>query len=415
MFNSVKTVVLLAGALLIPIASALSEQRGSDKDARLESDVALPRDVNPDSRSRLPSITRQELNEQGQRAYDAAAAISPTRRPEGVAAIRLQRSGVDVRWDSAIGRRLTELAIITTAREHDQPYEWSLHEMEALSVGLEPAIVDVVRHRRPLVGLGDEEAAIVQFGRELSRHRVTSETYARALKLLGKTNLVDVVDLMAQYAGTAVNLTAANQWMPPQMTQFLPLPFTPPNDILPDSRSRIPVVNPNQPPAPLQAQGQPAPAGFYRRTLAPPPTGPASMGRFAAGLKSLESSQGRALMALAILVTAREHDQQYDWTTNEPAARQDGLAPSVIDVVRLRKPLTGLGEKEASLIQFGRELFGKHYVTAETYARAKQVFGQRDLSDFVVGLMAPHAREATLLTAFDQQLPQGQKPSLPIP
>ena len=139
------------------------------------------------------------------------------------------------------------------------------------------------------------------------------------------------------------------------------------------------------------------------------------MGRFAAGLKSLESSQGPALMALAILVTAREHDQQYDWTMNETAARQDGLAPAVIDVVRLRRPLAGLGEKEAILIQFGRELFGKHFVTAETYARAKQVFGQRDLSDIVVGLMAPHAREATLLTAFDQRLPLGRQPLLPIP
>lgn len=116
--------------------------------------------------------------------------------------------------------------------------------MEALSVGLEPRIIDIVRHRRPLAGLGDKEAAIVQFGRELGRHEVTLETYARALKMFGQTNLVDVVDLMAHYAGTAVNLTAANQWMPPQMKQFLPMPFTPPDDILPDSRSRIPAVNP---------------------------------------------------------------------------------------------------------------------------------------------------------------------------
>ena len=71
--------------------------------------------------------------------------------------------------------------------------------------------------------------------------------------------------------------------------------------------------------------------------------------------------------------------------------------------------------RSAAIIQFGRELFGKHYVTAETYGRAKQVFGQRDLSDFVVNVMAPHAREAALLTAFDQQLPAGQKPLLPIP
>jgi 4-carboxymuconolactone decarboxylase len=389
--------------------------QGTSGGARLEPGGALPKDVYQDSLSRLPLIKREELNDQLKKAYDAAAATSSTGRPEGAAALRLHRSGVDVRWDSVVGRRLTELAIITTAREHDQPYEWSLHEMEALSVGLEPTIVDVVRHRRSLAGVGDKEAAIIQFGRELGKHKVAPETYARALKLFGKTNLVDVVDLMAQYAGTAVNLTAANQWMPPQMKQFLPLPFTPPNDILPDSRSRIPVVNPDRPAASAQPQGQPPAGGLYRRTLAPPPTGPSSMGRFAAGLESLESSQGRALMALAILVTAREHDQQYDWTMNEPAALKDGLAAATIDVVRRRMPTTGMSDKEAAIIQFGRELFGKHYVTAETYGRAKQLFGQRDLSDIVVGLMAPHAREATLLTAFDQRLPPGRKSLLPIP
>jgi 4-carboxymuconolactone decarboxylase len=410
MRGGVNILLLFAGIALLQPTSAASEQRLTNRRARIESTDALPNDVHPDSRNRLPSIKREDLDDQGKRAYDAAAASSPTGRPEGVAAIRLHRSGLDVRWDAAIGRRLSELAIITTAREHDQPYEWSLHEMEALSVGLEPEIINVVRHRRALTGVGDKEAAIIRFGRELGGHQVRSESYARALKLFGKSNLVDLVDLMAQYVGTAVNLTAANQWLPPQMKQFLPLPFAPPTDILPDSRSRIPVVSP----APAAGQPQ-VPAGLYRRTLAPPPTGPASMGRFAAGLKSLESSQGRALMALAVLITAREHDAQYDWTLNEPAARKDGLDPAIIDIVRLRRPLAGLGEKEAILIQFGRELFGKHYVTAETYGRAKQVFGQRDLSDFVVGLMASHAREAALLTAFDQHLPVGEKPLLPIP
>jgi 4-carboxymuconolactone decarboxylase len=403
------------GILLLQAAHATSLQRASGSGATLESDGALPGDVHPDSRSRLPPIKRDDLNEQGKKAFDAAAAQSPSGRPEGVAAIRLHRSGVDVRWDSPVGRRLTELAIIATAREHDQPYEWSLHEMEAVSVGLEPGIIDIVRHRKPLTGLGPKEAAIMQFARELGQHKVSSATYARALKLFGKTDLVDVLDLMAQYSGTAVNLTAANQWMPPQMKQFLPLPFTMPDDILPDSRSRIPVVNPDARPSQPSAPGPQAATGLYRRTLAPPPTGPGSMARFAAGLESLQSSQGRALMALAVLVTAREHNQQYNWTINEPVAREHGLDPAVIDIVRLRKPLTGLREKEATLIQFGRELFGNHYVTAKTYAQAKQVFGQRDLSDFVVGILAPQTREATLLTAFDQHLPAGRRATLPIP
>src|SRR5437016_6294072 len=47
---------------------------------------------------------------------------------------------------------------------------------------------------------------------------------------------------MADYAGTSATLTAVNQHMPPGFKQFLPLPFTPPNDFYPDSRNRLPVL-----------------------------------------------------------------------------------------------------------------------------------------------------------------------------
>jgi hypothetical protein len=46
--------------------------------------------------------------------------------------------------------------------------------------------------------------------------------------------------------------------------------------------------------------------------------------------------------------------------------------------------------------------------------RAVKLFGERDLVD-LVDVMAQHSREAALLAAFDQHLPAGQKPLLPIP
>jgi len=195
-----------------------------------------------------------------------------------------------------------------------------------------------------------------------------------------------------------------NQQMPPGWKQFLPLPFTPPSDIHADSRSRLPLI---RTPAPPPAN----PPALYSRGLAPEGTGPGQIGRHGGGLKSLEASVGRALIDVAALVTARAHNQQYDWTMTELAAQRDGVSSAVIDVIRTNKPATGIGEKETIVIEFGRELFGRHYVTAETYARALRVFGERDLVD-LVGVMAQHADDATLLTVFDQQLPAGQKPLL---
>jgi len=405
------------GLLLASVASVSGYRRMggtwqessvTNRAAAVESESALPKDVSPDSRNRLPLIQREALDDRGKKAYDAAvsASNSGTGVPQGAAEIRLHGTGVDVRWASPVGRRLTELAILTTAREMDQSYEWSLHEMEALSVGADPVVLNVVRQRKPTAGLGEKETVIIEIGREIfGKHRLSAATYASALKLFGQANLVDIIDLMGQYAGTATRLTAFNQHMPPQMKQFLPLPFTLPDDIHPDSRSRLPLMrSQNQNP-------QTAPT-LYSRSLEPEGTGPGQIARHGAGLKSLEASAGRRLMDLAILVTASEYDQQFDWTVNELAAQHDGLEPAIIDIVRERKPVKALGEKEAVIVEFGRELLGKHMVTAETYARALDVFGERDLADFVV-LMAQHSRDDAVLTGFDQHLPPGQKPLLP--
>jgi 4-carboxymuconolactone decarboxylase len=406
------SVRVLAGLLLVAGASGAKSglnllvqlPSGTDRRVVLESKGTLPKDIFPDSRNRLPLIKREDLDERGKKAYDEAAASNASGLPQGVTAIKLHGSGVDVRWASPLGRRLTELAIVATARECDQPYEWSLHEMEAVAVGLEPSVIDLVRYHKPLTGVGDKEAVIVQLDREIvGSHKLSSETYARASKLLGESDLVDILLLEAQYTGTATRLTAFNQQMPAQMKQFLPLPFTPPDDIRPDSRSRLPLVK-------TQTQ---TPAVLYSRELAPTGTGPGQIRLHQGGRKSLEAHVGQRLMGLAILVTARAHDQQYDWTMNELSARKDGLEPMIIDIVRDRKPLTGVGEKEAAIVQFGRELFGKHMVTAETYARALKLFGETDLVD-LVDLMAQHSTDATLLTAFDQHLPAGQEPLLPM-
>jgi 4-carboxymuconolactone decarboxylase len=344
---------------------------------------ALPADVDPVSRNRLP-----------QKKPDVT----------GAAAIRLHASGANVRWASPLGRALTELSILVTAREHDQPYEWSLHEMEAVAVGLEPATIDVVRNRRPLAQVPERQAAVIQMGREIfGTHALSSSTYARALKLFGAGNLVDIVDLMGTYAATGARLTAFNQQMPPGWKQFLPLPFTPPDDVHPDSRSRLPLI---------RAKTANPQANLYARQLAPEGTGPNHIARHAGGRASLEASAGRRAMGLAVLVAAREHHSQYDWAVNEPIARQDGLEAATIDVVRHGRPVAGLPEKDAALIQFGREMFSKHTVSVETYGRALKAYGERDLV-VVVDLLAQHGADTTRLAAFDQRLPAGQAPPLP--
>ena len=364
----------------------------------------LPDDIHPASRNRLPPIDRTELDAERRAAYDAAVA-SPAGAPTGAAALRLHGSGTLLRWEAPLGRRLIELAILTAARELDQPYEWALHEIEAIAVGLEDEIIDVVRHRKPFTTLPPREAMIVEVGRELLRTRALgADTYARALRLLGKTNLVDVIDTLARYAMVGAELTGFNQQMPAGWRQSLPLPFTHPDDIHPDSRSRLPLRS---------AETTSTATVLYGRLLSPSGLGPNAIRTYGAGQASLEGRIGRRLRQLAILVTARAHDSQYEWTINEPLAREAGVEAELIDIVRHGRPLAGVDEKDAALIAFGREMFGDHNVSAETYARAERAFGVQDLVD-IVRLMGERAAEAIVLQGFDQQLPAGVEPLLPL-
>ena len=226
--------VVLAGMLLVVIGTfAASSQTPTPSPQETTNTERLPSDVFPDSRNRLPVVKRDGLDQLGKQLYDDT--VGDARRLTGLqgpGAIRLHspQSGdaarrilTYLRFESALGARTVELAILVTARELDSQFEWAAHEPAALRAGVSQELVDVVKHRRPLVGLLDQDATIIQLGREaLSSRRVASETYARALKIWGPKNLVDLATLIGEYSATAVLLTTFDQQLP--IGQRPPLP-----------------------------------------------------------------------------------------------------------------------------------------------------------------------------------------------
>ena len=130
-----------------------------------------------------------------------------------------------VRFDNGLGRGLSELAILVTARELNQQFEWTVHEPAGLTAGLERAVIDAVKYRKSVAGLSAKEASIIQLGREaFGKRKVDAATFARALKLFGKESLVNIVALMGQYTSTAVLLDTFDQQLPPDQAPLLPMP-----------------------------------------------------------------------------------------------------------------------------------------------------------------------------------------------
>jgi 4-carboxymuconolactone decarboxylase len=109
---------------------------------------------------------------------------------------------------------------------------------------------------------------------------------------------------------------------------------------------------------------------------------------------------------LAILTVARTLDSRFEWAAHEKEALQVGLARAAVETVRARKPVDGLPETEATVIKLGRELFGAHRLSPETFAAAHRIFGARMLVDLVT-LMGEYSATAALLAAFDIQLHPG--------
>jgi 4-carboxymuconolactone decarboxylase len=191
-----------------------------------EYNATLPKDVYPDSRSRIPIIKRETLDEAGKKAYDDRVSPNTTSLAgiQGPGGLRLHGSPED-KIGEGLGRRLQELARLVVAREMDQVFEWTVHEPVALREGLDPKIIDIIRHRRSPDGVPEKEASIIQLGREIyQKHKVSPDTFARALKQLGERDLIDLTTLMGDYTRTAILLHTVDIHLPYDREPLLPVP-----------------------------------------------------------------------------------------------------------------------------------------------------------------------------------------------
>jgi len=232
-------VVVLAGGAW---AQEPSPPGAAPSGATQATPARFPDDIDPESRARLPAVNRADLDAEGQRTYDSV--VNPTTpynrglpSPIGMwmhspkmakhilPAYMYLRFGGDSFSAMQFDVRLTELAILVAARQINSQYQWTSHEPTARKVGVEPAIIDVVKYRRSLEGLGEKEALIIRFGRELFGDRkVSSETFAHALGVFGREGVTDLAGLMAFYEFLFLSSNATfDLQMPPGRQPLLPM------------------------------------------------------------------------------------------------------------------------------------------------------------------------------------------------
>jgi putative methionine-R-sulfoxide reductase with GAF domain/alkylhydroperoxidase family enzyme len=189
--------------------------------------AGYPEDIDPESGCRLPLPRREDLDAEGQRAYDRLAdpAGGTLRGLKGPGGIQLHSPELSrrsrpvnhyLRHESGLGGRVRELAILTTACELDSRFECAAHEPAALDEGISREIIGIIKYRRDTSELAAGDRIVIDLGREMfGARKVSQMTYARALQQFGRRKLIDLVALMGNYAATAALLTAFDMQLDP--------------------------------------------------------------------------------------------------------------------------------------------------------------------------------------------------------
>ena len=134
---------------------------------------------------------------------------------------RAQALGEYCRYGSSLSPRLSELAILVTARIWAAEYEWFAHKQHALTAGLDPAIIEAIRTNQPPTLPTPEDQAVYDVATILNTtRRLTDPQFATALETLGRDRLVDLIGVLGYYAliSMTINAFAVDYPGPPQLS-----------------------------------------------------------------------------------------------------------------------------------------------------------------------------------------------------
>ncbi|MEK6243576.1 MAG: carboxymuconolactone decarboxylase family protein [Pseudomonadota bacterium] len=181
--------------------------------------------------ARIPLFPLDSMTAEQRRVYDAVVSgprgvvVGPLRaalhRPE--LADKWQQFGEILRYRTSLPPRLSELAILVTARHWTSQLEWQQHAPAALKGGLSAAVIEAIRHGQRPPFTTEDEQAIYDFCREMHENKAVSDkSYRRAHELIGTLGVVELTALMGYYTMVAMTLIAHEIPLPEGAAPALP-------------------------------------------------------------------------------------------------------------------------------------------------------------------------------------------------
>ncbi len=133
-----------------------------------------------------------------------------------------QKLGGHCRFNTAVPPRLSEFAILLTAKLWRAQYEWYAHVPQAERAGVKPATIRDLHAGRVPKSAPKDERAIYDFIQELYKtRRVSDKNYKRLNAILGDAATVEFVGILGYYVLISMVLNVFR--MAPPASE--PLPF----------------------------------------------------------------------------------------------------------------------------------------------------------------------------------------------
>jgi len=179
--------------------------------------------------ARIPLVTREQVADKEQPAYDAfmqSRAGRPNVGPYSLLAHmpemaqRLEALRLYLRDEASLSQKLQELVMISVAREMGCAFIWYAHAAPAKHAGVRADVVDSIRERRAPANLDADEQTVVDFTRELLRDRkVSRPTFEAATARFGPRGTMTLTNLIACYAVLAYNMNTYELEAPAHPTE----------------------------------------------------------------------------------------------------------------------------------------------------------------------------------------------------
>ncbi|HET7887072.1 MAG TPA: carboxymuconolactone decarboxylase family protein [Bradyrhizobium sp.] len=172
---------------------------------------------------RLKLLAPEEMSPEQKQTYDEAIAGKRGKPPAPMMAWlnspemarHATRLGEMLRFNTIFSAKLSEIAILVTARHWTSHYEWFAHKRLALVGGMDPRIADDIRDRRTPSFDDPKAKMIYDFAKSLHEgHGVPKALYEEAVGLLSERGVVEVIGLCGYYTMVSMTLNTFEFGLP---------------------------------------------------------------------------------------------------------------------------------------------------------------------------------------------------------